>query len=242
MKNLKTAVRNLEKETDRKKQIEILQSINKLLLTGYEIKVGDFIIEPLLVEAYYYCPGKFEDTNTHGFKSEKCRSGQSGRFGKLYVHKMGYGGIDICLSMREDYCLSFLIKNSLVSKEGAAEENKKFCTQVSLLRYLKENLDGADIIEQKGVLCEKNKEAAPVINTVRKGVNGSFKNDELASLPVDSLKDYPLTLEKGYTKEKITENYLKTYYADSSPDVWKKVSEEILGYSLNKVIREHFGI
>lgn len=242
MKNLKTAVRNLEKETDRKKQIEILQSVNKLLLTGYEIEVGDFIIEPLLVEAYYYCPGKFEDTNTHGFKSEKCRIGQSGRFGKLYVHKMGYGGIDICLSMREDYCLSFLIKNSLVSKEGAAEENKKFCTQVSLLRYLKENLEGADIIEQKGVLCEKNKEAAPVINTVRKGVNGSFKNDELASLPVDSLKDYPLTLEKGHTKERIVENYLKREYADASPHKWKKVSEEILGYSLNKVIREHFGL
>lgn len=242
MKNLKTAVRNLEKETDRKKQIEILQSVNKLLLTCYEIKVGDFTIEPLLVEAYYYCPGKFEDTNTHGFKSEKCRSGQSGRFGKLYVHKMGYGGIDICLSMREDYCLSFLIKNSLVSKEGAAEENKKFCTQVSLLRYLKENSVGADIIEQKGVLCEKNKDTAPVVNTVRKGVKGSFKNDELASLPVDSLKDYPLTLEKGHTKERIVENYLKREYADASPHKWKEVSAEILGYSLNKVIREHFGL
>lgn len=242
MKNLKTAVRNLEKETDRKKQIEILQSVNKLLLICYEIKVGDFIIEPLLVEAYYYCPGKFEDTNTHGFKSEKCRRGQSGRFGKLYVHKMGYGGIDICLSMREDYCLSFLIKNSLVSKEGAVEENKKFCTQVSLLRYLKENLGGADVIEQRGVLCTKEKDTAPIVNTVRKGVKGSFKNDELASLPVDSLKDYPLTLEKGHTKERIVENYLKREYADASPHKWKEVSEEILGYSLNKVIREHFGL
>lgn len=241
MENLKTAIKNLEKEIDREKQIELLQSINKFLLTEYVIKIRDLIIQPLLVEAYYYCPGKFEDTNTHGFKSEKCRRGQSGRFGKLYVHKMGYGGIDICLSMREDYCLSFLIKNSLVYK-NAAEENKKFCTQVSLLRYLKENLGGADIIEQKGVLCEKNKEAAPVINTVRKGVNGSFKNDELASLSIDSLKEYPLTLEKGYTKERIVENYLKREYADASPHKWKEVSEEILGYSLNKVIREHFGV
>lgn len=241
MENLKTAIKNLEKEIDREKQIELLQSINKFLLTEYVIKIRDFIIEPFLVEAYYYCQGKFEDTNTHGFKSEKCRRGQSGRFGKLYVHKMGYGGIDICLSMREDYCLSFLIKNSLVYK-NAAEENKKFCTQVSLLRYLKENLGGADIIEQKGVLCEKNKEAVPVINTVRKGVNGSFKNDELASLSIDSLKEYPLTLEKGYTKERIVENYLKREYADASPHKWKEVSEEILGYSLNKVIREHFGV
>lgn len=241
MENLNTAIKNLEKEIDREKQIELLQSINKFLLTEYVIKIRDFIIEPFLVEAYYYCQGKFEDTNTHGCKSEKCRRGQSGRFGKLYVHKMGYGGIDICLSMREDYCLSFLIKNSLVYK-NAAEENKKFCTQVSLLRYLKENLGGADIIEQKGVLCEKNKEAAPVINTVRKGVNGSFKNDELASLSIDSLKEYPLTLEKGYTKERIVENYLKREYADASPHKWKEVSEEILGYSLNKVIREHFGV
>lgn len=241
MEKLKVVVKNLEEETDRKKQIELLQSINCLLLTEYVIKIRDLIIQPLLVEAYYYCPGKFEDTNTHGFKSEKCRRGQSGRFGKLYVHKMGYGGIDICLSMREDYCLSFLIKNSFVYK-NAAEENKKFCTQVSLLRYLKENLGGADIIEQKGVLCEKNKEAAPVINTVRKGVNGSFKNDELASLSVYSLKEYPLTLEKGYTKKKIVENYLKKEYADASPHKWKEVSEEILGYSLNKLIREHFGV
>lgn len=241
MKNLKTAVRTLEKETDIKKQIEILQSVNKLLLTGYEIKVGDFIIEPLLVEAYYYHPGKFEDTNTHGFKSEKCRSGQSGRFGKLYVHKMGYGGIDICLSQENDYCLSFLIKNSLVYK-NAAEENKKFCTQVSLLRYLKENSGGADFIEQNGVLFEKAQKSADVVHTVRKGVKGSFKNEELASLSVDSLKDYPLTLEKGHTKERIVENYLKTNYADSSPDVWKEVSKKILGYSLNTFIRENFGV
>lgn len=241
MENLVTAIKNLEKETDREKQIKILQSVNKLLLTGYLVKVGDFIIEPLLVEAYYYCPGKFEDTNTHGFKSEKCRLGQSDRFGKLYVHKIGYGGIDICLSRKNDYCLSFLIKNSLVSKEGA-EEKKEFCTQVSLLRYLKENSWGADVIEQRGVLCTKEKGTSPVVNTVRKGVKGSFKNDELASLCLDSLKDYPLTLEKGHTKEKIAENYLKREYADASPHKWKEVSEKILGYSLNKVICEHFGI
>lgn len=241
MENLRAAIKKLERETDREKQIKILQSINKLLLTGYEIKIGDLIIEPLLVEAYYYCPGKFEDTNTHGFKSEKCRRAQSGRFGKLYVHKIGYGGIDICLSQKNDYCLSFLIKNSLVYK-NAAEENKKFCTQVSLLRYLKENLSGADFIEQNGVLCEKAQKAVDVVHTVRKGVKDSFKDEKLASLSVDSLKDYPLTLEKGHTKEKIVENYLKTYYADSSPDVWKEVSKKILGYSLNTFICENFGI
>lgn len=241
MENLETAIKNLEKENDREKQIKILQSVNKLLLTGYLVKVGDLIIEPLLVEAYYYCPGKFEDTNTHGFKNEKCRLGQSDRFGKLYVHKIGYGGIDICLSRKKDYCLSFLIKNSLVLKEGAGEK-KEFCTQVSLLRYLKENLGEADVIEQRGVLCTKEKDAAPVVNTVRKGVKDSFKNEELASLCLDSLKDYPLTLEKGHTKERIVENYLKREYADASPCKWKEVSEEILGYSLNKVINEHFGI
>lgn len=241
MENLETAIKNLEKETDREMQIKILQSVNKFLLTEYVVKVEDFIIEPLLVEAYYYCPGKFEDTNTHGFKSEKCRLAQSDRFGKLYVHKMGYGGIDICFSRKKDYCLSFLIKNSLVSKEGA-EKKKEFCTQVSLLKYLKENSGGADVIEQRGVLCTKDKGPVPVVNTVRKGVKGSFKNEELASLSLDSLKDYPITLEKGHTKEKIVENYLKKEYADASPHKWKEVSEEILGYSLNKVIREHFGI
>lgn len=80
------------------------------------------------------------------------------------------------------------------------------------------------------------------MHTVRKGVKGSFKDKKLASLSVDSLKYYPLTLEKGHTKEKIVENYLKTYYADSSPDVWKEVSKKILGYSLNTFICENFGI
>lgn len=91
-------------------------------------------------------------------------------------------------------------------------------------------------------MCTKEKGTALVVNTVRKGVKGSFKNEELASLCLDSLKDYPFTLEKGHTKEKIAENYLKREYADASPHKWKEVSEDILGYSLNKVINEHFGI
>lgn len=91
-------------------------------------------------------------------------------------------------------------------------------------------------------MCTKEKDTAPVVNTVRKGVKGSFKNDELASLCLDSIKDYPLTLEKGHTKKKIAENYLKREYADASPYKWKEVSEKILGYSLNKVINQYFSI
>ncbi len=239
MDNLKAAIKSLEKETGRKKQIELLQNINHLLLNRYTIKVGNFIIEPLLLEAYYYYPGKFQDTNTHGFKNAVSREKQSDNFGKLYVHKIGYGGIDVCLSLKDKYCLSVLIKNSLVSKIGA-EGKKEFCTQVSLLRYLKENFGEADIIEQKGVLLEGNEKQSPIVNTVRKGVKGVFKEEKLASLFLYGLKNYPLTLENGYGKEKIVEEYLKENYNDASKEKWEEMSKEVLGYHLKKVTEKRF--
>ena len=50
----KLVVERLVKETDPNKQIQILQEINKTILTKYVIQIGNFTIEPLWVEADYY--------------------------------------------------------------------------------------------------------------------------------------------------------------------------------------------
>ena len=204
MERLKTLVSNLEKlgENDKDDAVIILKQINEQLLTEYVIKVDDVIIEPLLVEAYYYHPGKFEDKNTHGYRNERCRKMQSNRFGQLYFHRKGYGGLDLCLSMGDDYCLSFLIKNSLVSHVG-------FCTQTKLSEQLTKTKTREEMERIQNVLCKKHRDFE-IIHTVRKGLaSESFKNELLASLPIDKIKDYPFTLEKEHSRTILINAYLK---------------------------------
>lgn len=237
MKYLETLVEELEKENDPKRQIAVLQNINKALLLGYSVRIGDCTVKPLLSEAYYYHRGKFEDTSTHGYKSEKCRSKQSNRFGKLYVHKIGYGGVDICLSRSDGYCLTFLIKNSLVTENGG---NEKFCTQTALVKLLKGQGKDAEFIEENGVLYPNVYKSSPVVNTVRKGVKGEFQQAELASLLLGCVKGYPLTLAQGCGKERIIKGYLLSEYKGQSAEAVEKICRDILGYSLRGFIRNNF--
>lgn len=204
MERLKTLVSNLEKlgENDKDDAVIILKQINEQLLTEYVIKVDDVIIEPLLVEAYYYHPGKFEDKNTHGYRNERCRKMQSNRFGQLYFHRKGYGGLDLCLSMGDDYCLSFLIKNSLVSHVG-------FCTQTKLSEQLTKKRTREEMERIQNVLCKKHRDFE-IIHTVRKGlISETFRTKALASLPIDKIKDYPFTLENGHSRTILINAYLK---------------------------------
>ena len=204
MEILKTLVSKLEKleKDDEKKAVIILKQINEQLLTEYVIKVDDVIIEPLLVEAYYYHPGKFEDFNTHRYGDERCRKMQSNRFGQLYFHRKGYGGLDLCLSMGDDYCLSFLIKNSLVSHVG-------FCTQTKLSELLTKKRPRDEMERIQNVLCKKHRDFE-IIHTVRKGlISETFRTKALASLPIDIIKDYPFTLENGHSRTILINAYLK---------------------------------
>lgn len=98
LKDLKTLVSNLEKATG-DEQIRILQEIEQVLLTRYVIKVKDLVIEPLIIEAYYYNKDCFADSNTH-----KCCEQQ--QWNVLYRHSLKsdlkatgrMGGVDVCLS------------------------------------------------------------------------------------------------------------------------------------------------
>ena len=107
---------------DGEEQIKILQNIGGKLINAYRIETFGLVIEPLWVEAYYYQEPGFPDGNTH--RSIK----QKNRFGRLYFHERGYGGIDICLSDTDDAYLSFLLKGTLV--------NGAFATQKKLLGIL----------------------------------------------------------------------------------------------------------
>ena len=103
-------------------QVQILQTLGDKLINDCRIEVFGVIIEPLWVEAYCYDETHFPDYNTHRSRKQK------NRFGQLYFHERGYGGVDICLSNSEDFCLSFLLKATLA--------NGHFLTQTQLPRVL----------------------------------------------------------------------------------------------------------
>ena len=232
MENLKPLVRMLEKleKGNEEKAIPILQQINQQLLTEYVIKVDDIIIEPLLIEAYYYHPGKFKDFNTHGYRNERCRKMQSNRFGQLYFHRKGYGGLDLCLSMGNDYCLSFLIKNSLVSHVG-------FCTQTKLSEQLTKKKTREEMENIKNVLCKKHRDFE-IIHTVRKGLTSeTFQTEALASLPIDMIKDYPFTLEKGHSRTDLISEYLKN---EAQKTTHTKSRDELSELAKNYMPRKEF--
>lgn len=89
--------------------VHILQMLGDKLINDCRIEVFGVTIEPLWVEAYCYDETHFPDYNTHRSRKQK------NRFGQLYFHERGYGGVDICLSNSEDFCLSFLLKATLAN-------------------------------------------------------------------------------------------------------------------------------
>ena len=99
--------------------IGILQKIGASLINDCQIRLPGTVIEPLWVEAYYFRVDSFPDLNTH--RSDRQRN----RFGKLYFHRRGYGGVDLCLSDSDRWYLSFLLKATLV--------NGRFRTQKGIL-------------------------------------------------------------------------------------------------------------
>ena len=175
MDELREIVKSLAKIEEkgavgRSKRIRILQKLNEKLLSEYYIKINDnFIIEPLLVEAYYYHEGKFEDGNTHR------QDNQRDRFGKLCFQDHNQcGGIDICLSCG-NYYLSFLIKYSIVDRKD--EKGKLFCSQQKLYDELCRIRKCDSSIENRCVLEKRSeKDKKIVFSTVRIGLEKAFKS------------------------------------------------------------------
>ena len=225
MKRLQGKVDKLAKTNSKDEQVKILQEINDSLLSEYELKIEDkkgcFYIEPLRVEAYYYHPEKFEDSNAHTDDKQK------NNFGKLYIHRKGRGGVDICLSNSEEYYLSFLIKNSQIRTDN--NDGEPFLRQ----RALKEMLKDIEGIDDQNVLAEKVQKSEEIVyRTVRKGlISKCYKNEYLASLiKIDNLYDF----EPGYGKGKIVVDYVRQNESIKDIAKFSAKCRELLGYNMSE--------
>lgn len=217
--DLQELVKKLEKEYDEGNQIKILQEIGAKLINEYEIEVGNLTIEPLLVEAYYYHKKNFPDTTVHAAKESDAptyklaRERQKNHFGELYVHYGTNDGIDVILSLRNDYYLSFLIKNAQIKKNDLI--NNEMTTQCKISEMLCKECDKCSEC-QKGNKCKyygekilklvkpKNYEITFV---KRKGLTNDYASKPLAALPINKIRDYPFTA--GQSRTDIIQCYIK---------------------------------
>lgn len=150
MEELKKLIERLNNKSNESEQIQqVLQRIGAELLTKYEIRVKNIIIEPLRVEPYLFIPTIFEDKFIH---SENGIYGlhQRNRFGKLYIHK-GFSGVDIVLSDSDEYAFSFLIKNSRILIDNKVAF--PFVKQDGVAKILKEH--GIPNDYDDSALCKK---------------------------------------------------------------------------------------
>lgn len=183
--DLKEMVCNLKAETDEKNIIKLLREIEKKLITEYVIEAEDLIIEPLWVEAYYFNKNVFSDCNTH--LSEK----QKNRFGQLYFHEKGWGGVDVCLSDSEDYYLSFLLKRTLI--------NGEFVKQTEVNDILKKYGKSKEELENvKNILVKRDVEKKyDVRYTTRIGLEKPcYKDEELAAFPLEAITQYDFSYDR----------------------------------------------
>ena len=209
---------------------EKLQLLGKTLITDYIIKIGDLIVEPLWVEAYYSNVAKgFVDPFIHGKHGKEEQS----KFGILYFHHKtddSRSGVDICLSLCDEtknkYYLSYLLKYTLV--------NGEFTTQSQLSAKIRKAYDSlpnkSDILE---ISCNKS-ETDILGYTTRIGLNVKESDVEkeikkrYASLHLAIAKNFDKTysIEKKLPHiESLAYSFLSTYDFDK-----KKWCKEHLGY------------
>lgn len=182
-KKLEDLVNQLREETNKENSVAILQKISNALINDYIIKVCGVTIEPLWVEAYCYHATAFPDCNTH--MNEK----QKKRFGQLYFHKVGHGGVDLCLSNGE-YYLSFLLKATWIYK-GENRSQKVFQKQTETSSSLLK-LSGrtkSEIEDEKNILFHQ-KNTHQIMYTKRIHLTKPcFKDDDLAAFPLDIISN-----------------------------------------------------
>lgn len=157
--------------------VKCAQEINDYLVNT-AIKVGSTIIEPLWLETYF-------DTKD-GKESNSHRNAiQQNRFGLLYFHTMGRGGVDIVLSTNEKY-FSVLIK--------AARINGQVYSQI----YVKSVLRGLGIVDDCRFSVE-DKDGGDIIAEHLPRVNVKFRKTlNLASCLLDGYRRGGQTSENAY--------------------------------------------
>lgn len=216
MVDLKKRVDELSEQTNHDEIVRMLQNIGVKLINEYAIQVGGLTIEPLLVEAYYYHKGRFEDISVHASKEsnantyELARQRQANHFGELYIHYGCKDGFDIVLSQGE-YYLSFLVKNALVNGEWT-----KQCTASEKICEHCENCNEC----QKGKFCKhygkvvlkpaEHKKQWDIVFCKRKGLDNDFADKELAALPIDEIRNRNYYFTPGVSCTEIICKYIKS--------------------------------
>ena len=208
MDKLETLVNSLEKTTveGKEKIVKKLQEILETFLCNYYIEFGNFKIDPVLIEAYYFDEQNFHDTAVHAARNENgkiathARERQKNNFGKLYIHNVitKNDGLDVCLS-KGDYYFSILIKNAVIN-------DNDFATQSNVSKIICEKCRFCDevpncIYYQDRVLKEREQpEDTKVIFLPRKNVP---TDEPLAAVSLDAVKKYKtkLSLARGYGKQ-----------------------------------------
>ena len=172
----------LEKYSDAKEKIPIeiiipfLKEINKYFIKNYEIHIDkNLIIRPIETEIYF---SRFSSTNP--IKDDgMCHINelQKDRFGHLYFHrypkkdkndksntikclspKTNWGGVDVCLSDSQDYCLSILIRSTLLFINGTREGELVSGTRNICDKIKEKCFDNKDSLQSFFENLEENKD------------------------------------------------------------------------------------
>ena len=208
------------------KAIEILQQIGEILINGCQIRAFDTVIEPLWVEAYYFRDPGFLDCNTHRSDWQK------NRFGRLYFHRRGYGGLDLCLSDSNRWYLSFLLKATLV--------NGQFRTQKGILDILpdmgktKAELEGLENI----LVPAQNRHRVSYTTRVNLA-KPCYGDARLAAFAMDALPQYNFSFARRNLRENVRE-YMAAYAAahpDASPEARRAECRRVFGWTPDFVSR-----
>ena len=208
--------------------VRVLQQISEKLLTEYYISFGNFKIEPLRVEAYYFHEGTFEDCTTYGKPEQK-------EYNRLFIHgpKVGYEGVDICIGSggaekTDGRYLSFLIKDSIVTDKNG---DSIYCKQTALYNKLVRASTS-----ESSVLQKKTKVEETIFHTVRKGLSGKpfarellgtlisvqekqLKNEKGENITLKGINFYDF--ESGFGKEQTIAQYLRENPEKNNEDNWK---------------------
>lgn len=219
-------IKELKQLTNREDIKKTLLKIGAELLTKYEIRILNIIIEPLRVEPYLFIPSVFKDKFMHHIKAGNdiiYGPQQRNRYGKLYIHK-GFSGVDVVLSDEDEYAFSFLIKNSRILIDNKVVY--PFVKQYEVAKILKEH--GISINYDNVVLFKKEiPNNTIVFKTIRNGLRKIEERDDFSkseqnqynNLMISSfieLKDHTscqYDFETGYGGDKAVVEYLKEYKA-----------------------------
>ena len=216
-------IKNTELQGNETNPIEnILQLVGKELITKCQIIIGNIVIEPLWLEAYYYnaCMG-FMDPFAH--RDPK----QMNHYGQLYFHHKTddqRSGVDICLSLSNEYYLSYLLKYTLV--------NGEFTTQAALSKKIRSAYEqyGCEVVIKTFTSTEQDIVGyTERIGLVVKNTDENKNEKELyKSLNLAIVKNFNVKYN-GRKKlpqiEKLADSYLASYEGNKEEEC-----KRILGY------------